>query len=257
MTSDSNPNALSEGCGRSAAVLTIVSLDDKIYVYGLGTGGRLGTHNEKPQPIPLQCLNNLSLKLQPLRIKGNGHVYSFGSNRFGQFGGSTDSPYALHTSSSTRGFSDCPCRGRSPPLGCSQRQWSGILLGDNTARQLGRHSTRNTYQPQLVALPSTTCIAASDQSTVVVTTKQALNRYVHEWGHGQAVPHRLSLEDTDPVNVASARHHTVVLTERGRVWMIQKGQATLVPLDGAVHVAASDHHTAAVTRSGHFVYLGN
>lgn len=279
----------------------------ELFAFGLGKGGRLGLGHEEPCAVPTRVLGALKSQVvvavaaaenHSLCVCRNGSVFAWGSNRFGQVqSGSTDSrtPQRIDDLKNSHCISVAAGERHSVAL---SKQGEVYVWGDNTAGQLGiTHSRSSGQRAQRVDLGRKQAIAvsASSQSTAVLTAPVVGSlpvNTVYAWGHGNPVPIRVPLEPSktigastisassttnrliNPVSIACALHHNVVLTSDGQVytWGLHKdplGNASnkskanaaasqQVPLpSAAVAVAASENHTAVVTAEGSLYTWGS
>jgi inhibitor of Bruton tyrosine kinase len=239
-----------------------VTARGELYAFGLGKGGRLGTGNEKPCATPVRVTGALSKQRvvgvaaaenHSLCVTAAGHVYAFGSNRFGQLGtasghGKANNSDDISLRSLPRRVQDLKhvaCTSVAAGAGHSvalSRSGEVYVWGDNSAGQLGiysRSSSDTTHiKPQRVeALWKPThgsakialAIAASDASTLVLTSssgqKGLAHNMVYSWGNGNHVPTKAQFGSNNeatrainPIAISCAKYHNVVVTEEGEVY---------------------------------------
>jgi alpha-tubulin suppressor-like RCC1 family protein len=275
----------------------VVTESGHLYAFGLGKGGRLGTGNEAPCSVPTRVMGALSQRHviaaaaadnHTVAVCRDGSVFAWGSNRFGQIGcGGDSSPRC-----SPRRVDDLKgivcvsvAAGEKHSVALSQRG-EVYVWGDNTNGQLGISRRNGTHRVQRVealwnSKKIAISIAASSHATLVLTKPTGTNlpvNTVFSWGHGSHVPSKVHFEQCDesrakmvqPVAIACARYHNVVITADGLVytWGLHADplgkrsnphttQPSLVigmlPRNGggvAVAVSASENHTAIVTDTG-------
>lgn len=237
----------------------------ELYAFGLGKSGRLGTGDEKPRATPVRVMGPLSTQTvvavaaaenHSLCVTSNGHVYAFGSNRFGQLGMASN---ANETSASRclprrvnelkHVFLTSVAAGLSHSVALSNNG-EVYVWGDNSAGQLGMHSRGGGgssggggndnahHKPQRVeALWRHTpygpkiaiSIAASEESILVITSGSGQKglpiNSVYVWGNGNHVPFKVQFGSQsstgraiNPVAVSCARYHKVVVTSEGEVY---------------------------------------
>ncbi len=306
-----------EGSATAIAASThhtlVVTRDGHLFTFGLGTGGRLGTGDERHRPLPTRVLGALmkrnvtaiaAAENHSLCVTSDGNVFAWGSDRFGQLGVTTNDESQTTTRCLPRRVDELKqihcvavAAGEKHSVALSRRG-EVYVWGDNSAGQLGV-SRRNGFQRvhRVDALWNATpskqaiAIAASGMSTVVLTsptgkTGQNVNS-VYSWGHGNHMPIKVQFGiarggnqrsyHVNPVSIACAKYHNVVVTADGRVytWGLHReplGSDTskksytqsmviaspqlvtgMLPENGgglAVAVAASENHTAVLTDCG-------
>jgi alpha-tubulin suppressor-like RCC1 family protein len=253
--------------GRAGAAIAVASATyhtltvtaaGELYAFGLGKGGRLGTGDEKPCATPVRVRGPLLRQIvvsvaaaenHSLCATEKGHVYAFGSNRFGQLGTINSKLNADDTTSRClpRRVDDLKqvmcvsvAAGARHSVALSQ---SGevYVWGDNSSGQLGISgrcaSNNNTmHKAQRVEAlwkaahgPKVAiAIAASEQATLVLTSGSGQRglpvNSVYSWGHGNHVPCKVhfgsgcSSRAINPVAISSARYHNIAITSEGEVY---------------------------------------
>ncbi|GAX18447.1 hypothetical protein FisN_2Lh097 [Fistulifera solaris] len=275
----------------------VVTASGHLYAFGLGKGGRLGTGDEAPCSVPTRVMGALSQRHviaaaaadnHTVAVCRDGSVFAWGSNRFGQIGYVGDSSPRC----SPRRVDDLKgivcvsvAAGEKHSVALSQRG-EVYVWGDNTNGQLGISRRNGTHRVQRVdalwnSKKIAISIAASSHATLVLTKPTGTNlpvNTVFSWGHGSHVPSKVHFEQCNesrakivqPVAIACARYHNVVITADGLVYTwglhadplgkrsnshtIQPSLVTgMLPRNGggvAVAVSASENHTAIVTDTG-------
>ena len=222
----------------------VLTAEGQVYTLGLGKGGRLGVGHEQslPQPTLLGALSKrrvvhvAAAENHSLCCTGDGHVYAWGSNRFGQV--SYQHSVVIQTTprrvDELRGQHCLSVAAGDKHSVALTRTGHVYSWGDNAQGQLGRRrrsSTNNrfgTVERIVDALSTKTvsAIAASEHSTLALTLPAAgaIHHAVYAWGHGNPVPTKVTfLQDTnhhvvDPVSICCAKHHNAVVTSDGRVY---------------------------------------
>ncbi|GAX28085.1 hypothetical protein FisN_2Hh097 [Fistulifera solaris] len=281
----------------------VVTASGQLYAFGLGKGGRLGTGDEAPCSVPTRVMGALSQRHviaaaaadnHTVAVCRDGSVFAWGSSRFGQIGSGGDSSPRC----SPRRVDDLKgivcvsvAAGEKHSVALSQRG-EVYVWGDNTNGQLGISRRNGTHRVQRVealwnSKKIAISIAASSHATLVLTKPTGTNlpvNTVFSWGHGSHVPSKVHFEQCNesrakmvqPVAIACARYHNVVITADGLVytWGLHADplgkrsnshttQPSLVtgmlPRNGggvAVAVSASENHTAIVTDTGELFTWG-
>jgi alpha-tubulin suppressor-like RCC1 family protein len=217
----------------------------------------LGTGDEKPRPTPVRIdfrpnvVAVVAAENHSLCVTAAGHVYAFGSNRFGQLG---ISPAGSGVDSNDNAARCSPRRvddlkhvfctsvaaGAKHSVALS-KDGEVFTFGDNSAGQLGvsSRSSNSIHKVQRVdalwkgaghGSKKAIAIAASERSTLALTSgghSFPVNA-IYAWGHGSHVPSRVQFPNTsrtgirgnqvNPVAIASARYHHVTITSDGEVY---------------------------------------
>jgi alpha-tubulin suppressor-like RCC1 family protein len=256
----------------------VLTKQGHVFACGLGKGGRLGTSGqEQSTPIPLRVRGSLA-KRHVIFIaaaenhslcvtKEGGHVFSWGSNRFGQLdgccssngGGSSSGSNANNSSSSFRCLPHRVVDLKKPCVAVAAGERHSVALtshgevitwGDNAAGQLGRNNyNRKNGIDRVDALWS--CervaiqVAASAQSTLILIAPSPRKglpvNQVYSWGHGNAVPIKVTFQVPNETksslgtsNDNKSYHH--------RHQSLQQ----VNPID----IACAKHHNVAATEDG-------
>lgn len=237
-----------------------VTASGELYAFGLGKGGRLGTGDEKPCATPVRVQGPLLKQIvvgvaaaenHSLCVTADGHVYAFGSNRFGQLGTTNSSKLNADDTTSRclprrvddlkQVFCISVAAGARHSVGLS-RSGEVYVWGENTAGQLGisdRSSSINNNSLHKVQRVNALwkaahgpkiaiAISASEQSTLVLTSASGQRglpvNSVYSWGNGYHVPCKAHFGSgskgraINPVAISCARYHNVVITAEGEVY---------------------------------------
>lgn len=248
----------------AAAHHTLVACrNGHVYVFGLNKGGRLGLGDDCPQECPLPR-RIMSLKRRhvvaiaaaenhSLCVTGDGMVFAWGSNQFGQLG---ESPNGV-TSTTSRSLpkqveelKQTPCvavaAGERHSVALS-KEGEVYVWGNNTSGQLGVSRRSGVQKVQRVEAlwgsyqqqrKVAIAIAAADQSTLVLIAPVAgltpVNT-VYWWGHGNHAPMRVQFESTKPST---------------KTFDFPSIMATSQRLVNPVAIACAKYHNAAITADG-------
>ena len=234
----------------------VATASGRLYAFGLGKGGRLGTGDEGPRPLPVRIKGPLhrrrvtavaAAEHHSLCVTDEGQVFAWGSNGFGQLGGrSPPGPEARCLPRRVDDLSSVPCSAVAAGARHSvalSRNGEVYVWGDNgsgqlaTSRRTGPHRVRRVetlwgHDPPRVTI----AVAASDHATLALTLPSDPGKpsnALYAWGHGNHVPSRVHLTAgsetraggergpsfaNNPVAIACARHHHVAVTSEGRVY---------------------------------------
>lgn len=288
------------------------------YIVQNSKGGRLGTANDKDHPTPVRIMGALEKRKvvsiaaaenHSLVCTQEGKVYAWGSNRFGQLGSSSGNGSSVSSTirllprkieDLKKSFIVKVAAGSRHSV-CLTRQGEVLTWGDNSLGQLGVngscgngkiHSVSYLWNAEPVKVAFD--ITAGEQSTLVLTkanNRSVVNNSLYEWGHGVnhpskvTFPHindgtgRIATRSVNPVAMSSGKHHSVALTEDGRVysWGFHSESLGTKKVPGSlstsrsmgsphlikslssefvVSISASDDHTAVVTDTGDLFTFG-
>jgi alpha-tubulin suppressor-like RCC1 family protein len=282
----------------------VLTRNGHVYAFGLGKGGRLGTGDESHCALPTRVVGLSHHKVvwisaaesHSLCVTKTGIVFAWGSNRYGQLGLTLDDCSTRSVPRRIDNLKNTQCvavaAGAKHSVALS-RIGEVFVWGDNTAGQLGVSRRNGTHRVHRVeALWGTSppkvamSICASEKTTLVLTlpwgrTGVPVNS-IYTWGHGSHVPSKIQLNPSvetrnrlvNPVSIACARFHNVVVSSDGLVYTwglhaeslgtpvsARKGTAMAVPqlVQGmlphngggvVVGVSASENHTAVITDTG-------
>jgi hypothetical protein len=158
----------------------ILTKHGDVYACGLGKGGRLGAGGGLEQPLPTRVLGALSKRKvvfvaaaenHSLCVTKEGHVYSWGSNRFGQLDASPST--SIRATPARVNDLRRPCVAVAAGDRHSVALSSGgevFTWGDNSSGQLGRNRKNGIERVDALWNSEKFAIqvAASEQSTVVL-----------------------------------------------------------------------------------------
>jgi alpha-tubulin suppressor-like RCC1 family protein len=273
----------------------VVTQNGHVYVCGLEKGGRLGLGDDQPQqcPLPRRILGALQRRRvvavaaaenHSLCVTREGHVYAWGSNRFGQLGDATAAGGGSSTGNKSSREISSATGGRSLPrrvedlkhhpcvaVAAGERHSVALtskgevyVWGDNNAGQLGVPRRSGIQKVQRVealwgqsSQPKiATAIAASDQSTLVLTGPTPGLTHVnsiYEWGHGNHVPMRVHFDNSRLDGDAGGGRRDGFSKSNSRT----KSPASLSSLAShsgrvanPVAIACGRYHNAAITTDG-------
>jgi alpha-tubulin suppressor-like RCC1 family protein len=182
-----------------------------------------------------------------LCVAASGFVYAWGSNRFGQLGGttSTESSSARCLPRRVDDLKHVVCvsvaAGTKHSVALSQHG-EVYVWGDNGAGQLGfsgrssSNSNNSLHKVQRVEAlwkaangpKKAIAIAASERSTLILTLGSGQRSLpvnsIYSWGHGSHVPCKVQFDTAkssrpiNPVAIACARYHNAAITSDGHVF---------------------------------------
>ena len=250
--------AISEmGCENSAIAVAAgayhtltLTKGGELYAYGLGKGGKLGTGDEQPMPLPTRILGSLSNKKvtsiaastnHSLCSTSQGHVYAWGSNRFGQLGIKTKYldqrclPRRVDDLKTNDSFVIRVAAGDKHSVALTVKG-EVYTWGDNKYGQLGLGGACNSSIHPPTRVESLWCnksqerqfiahaISASELSTLVLctpTSSSSTQNSVYYFGHMNNYPMKVNFpsgKSINPVEIACAKHHCAVITSDGYVY---------------------------------------
>ncbi len=243
----------------------VLTSEGHLYSFGLGKGGKLGTGSTNNVFIPQRILLKKTVTSvaaatnHSLCTTTDGYVYGWGSNRFGQLGCKQQRNSMIVSPTKLDGYNNCT------KVAAGEKH--SVILSNNNGQVYieGTCPSGNNniiWNGQLIGVD----IAASDTSTMVLAYSKGTNQqlqHVYTWGQGIPTPTKVNIPTkNNPVKIACANHHNVVITNGGEVFtwglssdaIMNKKSWTLpqlIPLnERAVQVSASDHHTAVLTSNG-------
>ena len=244
-----------------------VTRGGRLFAFGLGKGGRLGTGDENHRPLPTRVLGPLSKRIVTSIAAAENHslcatafdggCYAFGSNGFGQLGMPSEQDF--NSRLTPRRVDDLKsvfvvavAAGDRHSVALT-KTGDVYCWGDNKAGQCARSSpnspstNRSCHHPMRVdALADRICIAicASEFSTLVLTRPPTNGEtslaslpvnLVYGWGHGSHVPSKVNFP-----------------SESSDQSLIQDSSSTFsrTACVNPVSIASAKYHSVAVTADG-------
>ncbi len=277
----------------------VVRFDGTVWAVGSNTYGQLGTApgatGSSPHPTPAQVpgLSNVTDVAAgfgaSLALQGDGTVWGFGLNDFGQLGTATnnnttnDNPVATVVP----GLTDVTAIAAGGSHSLALRADGTVFaFGDNEAGQLGtttNNNVPNTANPTPTLVPglsNVTDIAAGFAHSLAVREDGTVWAFgLNEFGQlgtttnngaSTATPTPTQVPGlTDVVAVAAGAYHSLALEADGTVWAFGRNEfgqlgstlnnatttatptpASIAGLSGVIVIAAGDSHSLAVRADG-------
>ena len=246
-----------------------VTRSGRLFAFGLGKGGRLGTGDENHRPLPTRVLGPLAKRIVTSIAAAENHslcvtafdggCYAFGSNGFGQLGMPSEQDFnsrltPRRVDDLKSEFVVAVAAGDRHSVALT-KTGDVYCWGDNKAGQCARSSpnspsistTRSCHQPMRVdALADRICIAicASEFSTIVLTRPPTNSEaslaslpvnLIYGWGHGSHIPSKVNFP-----------------SESNNQCSMQDGLSTFsrTTCVNPVSIASAKYHSVAVTADG-------
>ncbi len=205
----------------SETTVGIIKTDNKLYMYGNGVFGQLGTYNNENQSSPVSVLGNvISVKCEAsftVALQKSGEAVAFGENTFHQFGKegkSFNSPTVIGNNISQIAAGD-------NYIMLLNKSGEVTVCGGGEYGQLGNLANNNITSFTAV-YTNAKQISAAKKSSYILTNSNEL--YVF----GQNTVGQLGTGSTDNINTPTLAAtevfdfeasglHTVILTESGEV----------------------------------------